>query len=203
MDTNANSSAKSWALWAALTLLAAGGIAVLYVLFAAASKPEPQSGLARFARGEMARLVVLDDPPPMPSRALSAADGGEARLSDRRGEVMVVNLWATWCAPCMEEMPTLGALQRRFAGRLRVVAVSVDGEADRARAERELARLSDGSLPFLIDISRGVLFDVRASGMPVTIIYGRDGVERARLAGGADWSSADAAALIEAVLAEA
>ena len=69
----------------------------------------------------------------------------------------MVNLWATWCAPCMEEMPTLGALQRRFEGRLRVVPVSVDAESEREKAQRELARLSDRSLPFLIDVSRGVL----------------------------------------------
>ena len=63
-----------------------------------------------------------------------------------------------------------------------------------------LARLSQGALPFWIDISRGVLFDVQAPGMPITIIYVR-GEERARLAGGADWSSEEAAALIEAALA--
>jgi hypothetical protein len=101
----------------------------------------------------------------------------------------------------MEEMPTLAALQRRYEGRLSVVPVSVDSESQRERAQRELARLSDGSLPFLIDISRGVLFDVAAPGMPVTIIYDRNGREVARLAGGADWSSDEAAALLDAVLA--
>ena len=99
-------------------------------------------------------------------------------------------------------MPTLGALQRRFEGRLRVIPISVDGEGDRERAIRELAELSGGSLPFLIDITRGVLFDAQASGMPVAIIYDRSGREVARLAGGADWASEDAAALMEAVLAE-
>ena len=116
--------------------------------------------------------------------------------------MLVLNLWATWCAPCMEEMPTLAELQRRFEGRLRVIPVSVDSEADRERAQRELAELSGGSLPFLIDISRGVLFDARAAGMPVTIIYNRRGEEVARLAGGADWSSDEAVALMEAVLTE-
>jgi thiol-disulfide isomerase/thioredoxin len=183
-------------------MLAAGTLAVLYVLFAAASKPETSTGLARFATGAMARLEVLDDAPPMPARTLRNAAGEETSLSAYAGETLVVNLWATWCAPCMEEMPTLGELQRRFEGRLRVVPISVDTEADRARAQRELAQLSGGSLPFLIDVSRGVLFDARARGMPVTIIYGRDGRERARLAGGADWASEEAAALFEAILAE-
>lgn len=177
-------------------------LAVLYVLFAAASKPERTSGLMRFARGDMAALTVLEAPPPMPTRALRDAAGGETTLAAYRGEeVLVVNLWATWCAPCMEEMPTLGELQRRYEGRVRVIPISVDGEADRARAQRELTRLSGGSLPFLIDISRGVLFDTQAAGMPMTIIYDREGRELARLGGGADWVSDEAVALFDAVLA--
>lgn len=183
-----------------MAMLAAGTLAVLYVLFAAASKPEPSTGLMRFATGDMRRLAVMEAPPPMPTRMLRDAAGGETTLSAFAGEVLVVNLWATWCAPCMEEMPTLAELQRRFEGRLRVIPISVDSEGERERARRELAELTDGSLPFLIDISRGVLFDVRAAGMPVTIIYDREGRELARLAGGADWASDDAAALMEAVL---
>lgn len=184
-----------------MALLAAGTLAVLYVLFAASSKPEPSTGLARFATGEMRALGVLDAPPPMPTRVLRDAAGADTTLAAYGGQVMVLNLWATWCAPCMEEMPTLAALQRRYEGRVRVVPVSVDRESDIERAQRELAQLSGGSLPFLIDISRGVLFDVQAPGMPVTIIYDRAGREVARLAGGADWSSEEAAAVIDAVLA--
>ena len=156
----------------------------------------------RFARGDMRALTVMAPPPPMPSRTLRDASGAETTLAAYRGDVLVVNLWATWCAPCMEEMPTLGELQRRYDGRLRVIPISVDGEADRAKAQRELARLSENSLPFLIDTSRGVLFDTDAVGMPMTIIYDRDGHELARLAGGADWVSNEAIALIDTVLAE-
>jgi thiol-disulfide isomerase/thioredoxin len=204
LDTNANSAPpqKPWALWAALTLIGAGAIAVLYVLFAAASKPDSDAGLSRFAQGEMERLYVMEAPPPLPTRTLTDAAGGEATLAAYQGEVLVLNLWATWCAPCVEEMPSLAALQQRFAGRIRVVPVSVDSEGDRAKAIQELARLSGGSLPFLQDMTRGVLFDLQAAGMPVTIIYDRQGQELARLAGGADWAGEDAARLIEAVLAE-
>jgi len=199
LDTKANSR---WALWAALAMLAAGGLWFLYVLFAASSKPEPSGGLTRFAVGEMARLQVLEDAPPMPSRAINDAEGVETTLPALGGQVLVVNLWATWCAPCMEEMPTLAALQRRYRDRLRVLPISVDSEADLARAQRELARLSGGSLPFYSDISRGVLFDLRAPGMPLTVIYDAEGVEAARLAGGADWGGDDAGALMDAVLGE-
>ena len=184
-------------------MLAVGTFTVLYVLFAAASKPEPvASGLTRFASGPLHALTVMDQPPPLPTRTIRDANGAETSLPAFTGQVLVVNLWATWCTPCMEEMPTLGALQRRFAGRIRVIPVSADNEADKEKARRELAELSQDSLPFLIDISRGVLFDAQAAGMPVTIIYDPQGREIARVSGGADWSSDQASQLMEAVLAE-
>lgn len=150
----------------------------------------------------MARLYVMEAPPPLPSRTLRDAAGNEATLAAYQGDILIVNLWATWCAPCMEEMPSLAQMQRNFDGRIRIVPVSVDSEADREKAIGQLARLSGGSLPFLQDMTRGVLFDLQAAGMPVTIIYNRQGEELARLAGGADWSSEDATRLMEAVLAE-
>jgi len=204
LDTNANSAPpqKPWALWAALTLIGAGAIALVYVLFAASSKPETQLGLSRFAEGEMTRLYVMEAPPPMPTRTLRDAAGNETTLAAFQGEVMVLNLWATWCAPCMEEMPSLAQLQYNFEGRIRVIPISVDSEGDREKAISELRRLSGGALPFLQDMTRGVLFDAHAAGMPVTIIYDAQGQEVARLAGGADWGGADASRVIEAVLAE-
>jgi thiol-disulfide isomerase/thioredoxin len=116
--------------------------------------------------------------------------------------VTLVNLWAIWCALCITEMPTIGALARQYEGRLNVVAVSVDGVAKEADARAQLAQLTDGSLDFYIEPSRGVLFSMRAAGMPVTVLYGRDGRELARLVGGADWASPEAMALIDAALAE-
>lgn len=138
----------------------------------------------------------------MPTRTLRDAAGAETTLAAYQGEVVVLNLWATWCAPCMEEMPSLMQLQYNFEGRIRVVPISVDSEGERDKAISELRRLTGGGLPFLQDMTRGVLFDAQAAGMPVTIIYNRQGQEVARLAGGADWGSDDASRLIEAVLAE-
>ena len=99
-------------------------------------------------------------------------------------------------------MPTLGALQRRFGDRIRVIAISADSEAIARKPASSLANSPATPLPFYIDISRGVLFDAQAPGMPVTIIYDQRGEEVARLAGGADWGSDDAARVIEALLAD-
>jgi thiol-disulfide isomerase/thioredoxin len=194
--------ARFWALPAALMLLLAGAGAFLYVLFAASSKPDTHA-YAQFSVGAMRALTMLEAPPPQPASVLSDGEGGEVSLVDFRGQPILVNLWATWCAPCMEEMPTLGALQRRFEGRgFQIVPVNFDVEADLPKARRELDELSSASLPFLADPSRRMMFDVAARGMPTTILYDREGHELARLTGGADWSSDEAAALIEAVLSE-
>lgn len=158
--------------------------------------------MTRFAHGELAQLVVVPEPPAMPLRPIQDAAGAETSLAAFEGEVVVLNVWFTGCAPCIHEMPSLAALQRRYEGRINVVPISIDGEAKRAEAVAMLARLSENTLPFYIDISRGVAFDVGTPGFPVTIIYNRRGEEVARLAGGADWASEDAFALIDAVLAE-
>jgi thiol-disulfide isomerase/thioredoxin len=183
-------------------MIAAGIVVVLYVLFSAASNPEPAGGYGDYARGGMAKLIVLADPPPMPSQTLRDAAGAETDLPTlAAGRVTLVNYWATWCAPCLEEMPTLGQLARDMP-ELNVVGITVDGLAKEAEAEAQLARLTQGALDFYIEPSRGILFASQAGGMPVTILYGRDGRERARLVGGADWASEEAKALIEAALRE-
>jgi len=193
----------NWALRAVVVLIALGAAAVLYVLFSAASKPERAGLYAAYARGGLANLVVLEDAPPMPIETLRDAAGAETNLPAlSEGQVTLVNLWATWCAPCITEMPTIGALARQYEGRLNVVAISVDGVAKEADARAQLADLTDGALDFYIEPSRGVLFSMRAAGMPVTVLYGRDGRELARLVGGADWASPEAMALIDAALAE-
>ena len=201
MDTSKSALAKvALGLAGVLALLAAA--AVLYVLLAPASKPAG-GGYAQYAVGGMARLIVLETPPPMAAQALFDAAGQEKHLSDYRGQVMVVNYWATWCAPCMEEMPTLGALQRRYQGRIRIIPVSVDDDANKARAEAELARLSGGALPFLIEPTRAIIFDAQSRGMPTSILYDAQGVELARVNGRADWVSPEAIQVIELALAGA
>ncbi|MDX2236759.1 MAG: TlpA disulfide reductase family protein [Hyphomonadaceae bacterium] len=187
---------------AALAMAALGACALVYVLFAAASKPDA-AGYGRFARGAMADLQALAEPPAQPAMALIGADGAQTTLAAHRGQVVVLNLWATWCAPCIEEMPTLAALQRQMGDRgVAVVAVSIDADSDAAKAQTMLADLGDGALAYYRDPTRAIAFAARAPGLPTTVIYARDGREIARLAGGADWASPEAIALIEAALAD-
>ncbi len=187
-----------------LAALAVGVLALLaYGLFLLASKPE-REGYARFARGPLRTLTVSAAPAPQTTHEFIDAAGRARTLAAFRGEVVLLNVWATWCGPCRMEMPTLAALQRRFGARgLRVVAVSIDRPAERDAAQALLAELGGGALDFYIDPLSSLAFAVRAPGLPTTILFGRDGRELARLAGGADWASPEAAALVEAALGEA
>ncbi len=126
-------------------------------------------------------------------------------LADYRGQVVLINLWATWCAPCRVEMPSIEKLTQAYADQgLRVVAIS----ADEAGTEDQIRRfVSDFALTFEILHDRGgqagkVSKDYQTSGYPETIIIGRDGIIRKKLLGAHDWNSAENRGLIERLLAE-
>ncbi|MDX2233711.1 MAG: TlpA disulfide reductase family protein [Hyphomonadaceae bacterium] len=194
---------RSWALKIGIGLAVLGFAGFLYAVFGAVSKPDA-SGYKRFATGAMRALQIDADAPPQSTRPFQTVDGFNTTLAAFRGDVLVVNLWATWCAPCVEEMPTLGAVQRHYDGRdLKVVPISLDQPRHRARAVEDLKRLSAGSLTFYHDPTAAIAYDSGAgAGMPMTIVYAKDGREIGRLAGAADWNSAEARALFDAALAE-
>lgn len=194
------SSLLKWGLWGVAVL---GVAAVVYIIGQASINPQQKSELKSLARGEMAKFSIPAEAASPPAESFVDAAGATRRIADFKGKVAVVNLWATWCGPCVIEMPTLAKLAASYEGKpVEVIAISVDRaeDADKARAfigkHAPLAFYHDPkmALPFA--------FKPAATGMPTTIIYGADGVERGRLAGGADWSGKDAKALIDKVLAE-
>src|SRR5687768_3348934 len=112
------------ALWGAAALGVAGAI---YIIGSASTTPTGGGKLEDLAKGEMAKLETPLDPAPAPAQVFYDAGGKPVRIADFKGQVVVMNLWATWCAPCVAEMPTLAALQRDYAGKpVKVVAVSLD-----------------------------------------------------------------------------
>jgi len=194
---------RPWLKWALGGAALIGVAAVLYIVAQASFTPSGAGGVKSLARGEMAKLVVPAAATPAPATSFYDAAGKPLRVADLKGKVVVLNLWATWCAPCVAEMPTLARLSQEYAGQpVEVVAVSLDraSEVDKARLfiarHAPLKFYSDpkSSLPFA--------FDPPAAGVPTTVIYGKDGIERGRLSGGADWSGQDAKAVIDAVLAQ-
>lgn len=189
-----------WALWGVAVV---GVAAVLYIIGHALIKPGAGGSLESLKKGEMAKLVIPAEPAVTPATTFYDEAGAPVRLADFRGQVVVLNLWATWCPPCVAEMPTLAKLQAEYAGHpVRVIALSVDRGDDIAKAKLFLAQ--HRPLAFYNDPKLKLAFDLTppAPGMPTTLIFGKDGVERARLSGGADWSGPDAKAIVDKVLAD-
>ena len=127
-------------------------------------------------------------PPPL---AMETPAGETVGLDAFAGRVVVLNLWATWCAPCKREMPTLAALQAALDPEAaRVVALAVDRAGfDELRAF--LDEVDAGSLALLRDPEGAVARALEAPGLPVTLIIDAAGRERFRHAGYADWSTRD------------
>ena len=181
---------------------AVGLAALVYVIATLLVKPAAAPpALQTLAKGEMANLVVKDGGPP-PIQPFLDARGASTDLARLKGPVVVVNLWATWCPPCVREMPTLARLQAAYRGKVVVAPISMDDAADRPKARAFIARYAP--LPFYQDPGSKLVFAITppAEGLPTTVIYGASGRERARLAGGADWSGPDAHAVVEALLAQ-
>ena len=132
-------------------------------------------------------------PPDMP---FLDGEGKEHRLTEFRGHGMVVNLWATWCAPCVAELPSLAALSVALAPfDIAILPLS----SDRGGAETVRGWFADHkitALPVLIDPKGALARAWHARGLPTTLVIDREGRECARLEGAADWSSQSAAPLI-------
>lgn len=162
------------------------------------------SRLEPLARGELAAFKVTAQPALMADLAFKAPDGRDLKLSDFRGRTVLVNLWATWCAPCRHEMPALDRLQETLGGpAFEVVAVNIDTRnPDRARAWlaetgiRHMAHYNDHSAKIFQDLKAVG----RAFGMPTTLLIDPTGCELGHLAGPAEWASDDALKFVRAAL---
>ena len=141
---------------------------------------------------------VATDGGPVPEVTFLDADGNERSLEDFQGRVVVLNLWATWCAPCRKEMPSLDRLQATHGGEdLEVIALAVD-RGDRFQGSRLLSRRSASRpSPSITTAPRKPAARLRAPGLPTTLIIDRDGAEIGRVLGDAEWDGDDVITLLE------
>lgn len=160
------------------------------------------SDLKPFLVGDMAPLRPVSEPLALGDLPFADAKGATQTLASRAGKAVLLNLWATWCAPCRAEMPALDALQRELGGgNFEVVAISVDlGAPDKPK--RFFAETGISSLAFFHDGSMDAFNRLKkaglAIGMPVSVLIDRDGCALAVLNGPAQWDSPAAKALIAA-----
>ncbi|WP_313352709.1 TlpA disulfide reductase family protein [Paracoccus sp. (in: a-proteobacteria)] len=145
--------------------------------------------------GGLAKLAQTE-PTPVPATTFTDPDGGTHSLADWKGKVVLLNFWATWCAPCREEMPSLDALQAEMGGEDFEVLAIAAGHNPPPAVKKFLDEEGITHLPVRLDPRQQLAREMGVMGMPVTILIDRDGNEIARLIGGADWSSDTAKELI-------
>lgn len=154
--------------------------------------------------GEMTRLEVFQKPIPMTEVILSSRDKGLTYLSDYKGKVLLLNVWATWCPPCVVEMPSLNSLQRDLnKEKFAVIAVSLEKDVDVVKKFMTDKKL-DALHPY-IDANGDVqkLEALRdAAGVPVSLIIDSNMQVVARYQGDADWNSPEAKAVINYFLSQ-
>ncbi len=168
---------------------------------ACAAVAEKARQVGASATGDVAALLAADPPQSLKALAFNAPDGKPMTLADRAGKTVLLNLWATWCAPCREEMPALNALQKEAGGdAFEVVAVNVD-TGDDAKPKKFIAETGIDTLGYYRDNTLALFNDLKtrglALGLPVTLLVDGNGCLLAHMNGPADWAGADARRLIE------
>ena len=160
--------------------------------------------LQPLAKGEVAALVPSAVAKQLPEIVFQGPEGQPLTLANLKGKALLVNLWATWCVPCRQEMPALDKLQAAVGGQdFEVVAINVDTR----NIEKPKAWLQETgihNLTFYADPSGKLLQVLQRSGhvvgLPTTLMVDANGCEIALMKGPADWASPDALALVKAAL---
>jgi thiol-disulfide isomerase/thioredoxin len=188
-----------------LAVVIAAALGLLYVRHRNATEMAAQAApgavhagpLGRYATGSLAKLQTWKTPRPAVPIVFEDASGKPVDMAGFHGKVVVMNIWATWCGPCVVEMPTLAALQRKYPADVAVVALSEDKDTADAK------NFIDVHDPLLFYHDPNTLSAPGKLGfhlLPSTVIYDRNGREAARIEGPASWDSPAAYAFIDALL---
>jgi thiol-disulfide isomerase/thioredoxin len=169
-------------------LLATGAVSALVAGPASAQAP---------LAGEMKKFALVATPEALPEFDLTDADGKALTLSNYAGKLVLVNLWATWCGPCVKEMPTLDALQQEMgSNRFTVLPISLD-RGGRRQVEAFFAKNGINHLPMVFDPTGSAMAALTVRGLPTTLLLDGHGRELGRLEGDADWANPATKALIQ------
>jgi thiol-disulfide isomerase/thioredoxin len=150
-------------------------------------------------RTKLGEFVPSSQPFPAPAISLVDRTGHTIELSDLRGKPVIVNLWATWCEPCLREMPSLERLQSRLGERIAVLAVSEDRGGDKA-VEPFIAKIELKSVKIYIDPKSEVGHAFAVRGLPTSFLIDRDGKVLGRVEGAAEWDSPKILGVLEPLL---
>ena len=188
---------RTIAFLAAVTL-ALAAIAIVGVIYFSGDTPmrTPQGG-GQAETASSRSFVMHEAPRPLPEIKFEDGNGGALTLADLRGKTVLLNIWATWCVPCREEMPTLDALQAELGGPgFEVVPLSVD-RAGPEVVRKFYAEIGIEHLGLYIDASMRASFDLQAPGLPTTLLIDSGGRELGRLVGPAEWDTPEMIAFLK------
>ncbi len=157
--------------------------------------------LEALREGDMKKLVFHAEPKPVSeAEFMLQDDAGTGTLADYRGKYVLLNFWATWCAPCRKEMPQIAELQAEFGGETFEVVTLATGRNSPAGIVKFFADNNITNLPRHQDPKQAVARDMAVLGLPITVILNPEGLEIARMRGDAEWNSESAKAIIAALI---
>ena len=147
-------------------------------------------------------ITAAASPAPLPAAGFTEQGGKMRALKDFGGQIVLMNFWATWCGPCVREMPSLERLHQKLGSRdFTVIALSEDRKGwEKITPFRQELGLT--ALPLFHDVGSKMMFGAKVRGLPTTILIGRDGRELGRLTGHAEWDSDEAVALMRYYLSK-
>jgi len=196
MENRRVKSVAAVSIIAALIIIAVGFVASRPApepeAVAAADQPAP----AAEEKPDVSSITWHETPQPAPATVFKDAADADRTLADFAGKVMVVNFWATWCAPCVKEMPTLDALQAKLGGPdFVVLAISQDREG--ARVAKPFAEKQEWkNLGFYVESAGRFMRDAKLNGLPTSLIIDKSGREVGRLEGELEWDSPEVEKLL-------
>ena len=180
--------------------IAAGAAASIGYLWILASKDDPsltQASAGPERVGQMQSFEMVPNLRPRPKDSWRDAAGQEVSLATFNGKVVMLNFWASWCSPCLRELPSINRLQARLGGdQFTVVALNVD-RGGKSVARRYTRRLNLDKLDLYLDQDNTTAKSMKLQSMPTTIIFDAKGREVGRLVGSAEWDTEEAVDLLQ------
>ncbi len=184
---------------------ACAAIAIAAIVFVASPAAQAADAItlgqiSEMREGDMRKLNFHTSAKDVSTNAFTSEHGDDMTLQDYKGKVILLNFWATWCAPCRHEMPMLSELQSQLGGEAFEVVTIATGRNMVPAMKKFFAEIDVENLPLHRDPKQKLARDMGVLGLPATLILDANGQEIARLQGDADWSSENARAIVSELI---